>query len=297
MPGTAVAKAWTLAIPRSLPDDAGIPSDAGVSGDAGSPEDAGEEPQVECTVDKPRVRANEPVNITCVVPADVQAAWSVQPEMGAQIVDLGSGGARFHLPSSALSADFGDTRFVATGAFEVAPTVFVSRSVEVLVLGNIWVGRGDSHAIDAFRSDGTRIGTAIGPALLDSRPRALAMRADGAILVAQEPIEEPAAAVVVVSRGGLRLGVFNNSDFSGAPLFTRTLPPRAILQARDGSIWVTGDRQPVIFDANGQFLKRAAQAPGKTQGIAQLARRAHRRHLPVPPARPLLGGRRHAQHG
>jgi len=220
---------------------------------------------VSCSVDRPVARVGEPATIQCTAAAPASAvSWSLSPERGA--LSPAGPAATFVLRASQVDPSFGDTAFTVTATFAGEKGSGTGSAV-VTVLGNTWLARGDVPQVEAFASDGTSLGLV--PVGLEGPAVALATRADGAILAAQVP-RSGAPPVVALSRDGGRVAAFAALDPQGAPLFTAEYPPRALRQMRDGSIWVTGGTRPVIYDASGRFLRRAAEAPAETIGLAQL---------------------------
>ncbi len=126
---------------------------------------------------------------------------------------------------------------------------------------------------------------------LDAPVRALAARADGNVVVLQEP-SEGAPPGVVVSREGARIAAFASSDAGGAPLFDAAGPPWAAAEAADGRI--LGDR------THRAGAVRARRRPGtRRRAVAvrnprrRRARgRARARHLRRERRGSVRGGRR-----
>jgi hypothetical protein len=221
---------------------------------------------VTCSADRPVVRVGDTATIQCTPSSGARAvSWSVEPGRGA-LAPAGAS-ATFVLRAAQVDPGFGDTTFTVTATF-AGDEGSGAGSAALIVLGNTWLARADSPQMEAFASDGTSLGpVSVG---LDGPAVALAHRADGALLAAQVP-SGGAPPVVVLSRAGARSGAFDAKDGSGAPLFTVEHPPRALRQMRDGNVWVTGGSQPAIYDAGGRFLRRAAEAPAETVGLAQLS--------------------------
>ncbi len=217
---------------------------------------------VACAAAPAVVRVGEPSRVRCQSPLPA-ANWTVSPPLGRLAPGLFE--ATFVLGPGEVGAGFGDTELRVGAAFG-SGQAWATGSAPLTVLGNEWIGRSDAAAFDAFASDGSPLGAVA--AALAGPPLALAARADGAVLAAQDPQGGPP--VLALGRGGEVVGAFDARDASGLSLFDAARPPRAILQLRDGTVWVTGGRGPVVYDARGRFLRRAADAPGDTLGIAQL---------------------------
>ncbi len=224
-------------------------------------------PVVTCAADAAVVPVGQAVTVRCVAtPGSEGPVWSVQPAAGS-LTPQPDGCASFTVATASVGPTFGDTTFQvkATYRYGSGETAGV---VAVTALGNTWIARNDTAAVQAVASDGTPVGAlvtlqgTVGPVL------ALAARADGAVLVGQSP--QSGEPVRVHDRAGAALGAFDKNDAGGTPLFAATAPPRAIQQMRDGTVWVTGGQRPVIYEAGGRFRALAAQAPAETIGLAQL---------------------------
>jgi hypothetical protein len=224
-------------------------------------------PQASCSADRRLVRAGEAAQVRCTATAGASGpTWSVEPRPGS-VAPGPDGSATFVVRAADVGASFGDTTFTV-GARYSNPGGSASGAVQVTVLGNTWVTRSDGPTAQAVASDGTPVGAPLSLPGLDGPPLAIASRADGVLLVAQRP--GAGAPVLVYSRSGLWLGTFEAEDGQGTPLFSPDAPPRDLRQMRDGSVWVTGGKSPVVFDAAGRFRARAAAAPDQTIGLAQL---------------------------
>jgi len=224
-------------------------------------------PQVACAADAAVAPVGTPVAVRCTVsPGAEGPVWAVDPATGSLVPHPG-GGASFSLAATSVGPAFGDTTFQVKATYRNAAGE-ATGTASVTVLGNTWIVRGDVAAVLAVASDGTPLGQLLplqgtaGPVL------ALATRADGAILVAQSP--QSGDPVRVHDRTGAALGAFEATDAGGKPLFDAGAPPRAIQQMRDGTVWVTGGRRPVLYEADGRFRALAAEAPAETIGLAQL---------------------------
>lgn len=212
-----------------------------------------------------------PVGATVLVrcsasPGASGPTWSVVPALG-RLVSQASGSATFAVSAADLTFGFGDTSVEVRATYrnDAGPG---TGSVALTVLGNTWLARSDLPAIQAVASDGTPLGP---PQLLAGMAGpilALTTRADGALLVAQDP--GGGAPVHAYDRSGAPLAAFDAVAPSGDPLFAPSAPPRALLQMRDGSVWVTGGARPVIYQGDGRFRRLAAAAPAETIGLAQL---------------------------
>ena len=220
-------------------------------------------PQVTCTADPPVVPVGTPVGVRCTATSATQGpVWAVEPAGGS--LALAGDGAIFTVDS--VGPSFGDTVFQLRATYRSAAGE-ATGAATATVLGNTWVARSDAAAVLAVASDArphglvSLQGTA-GPIL------ALAGRADGAVLVAQSPRSGPP--VRVHDRSGALLGSFDVADAGGNPLFDPAAPPWALQQMRDGTVWVTGGKRPVVYEAGGRFRARAAEAPAETQGLTQL---------------------------
>ncbi|HEX9052779.1 MAG TPA: hypothetical protein VF841_19790 [Anaeromyxobacter sp.] len=134
----------------------------------------------------------------------------------------------------------------------------------------LWVGEAGAARVLAVSADGRVLSTAAARPALDAPVRALALLADGAVLVLQEP-SGGGAPGVVVGRDGARVATLAATDAGGAPLFDAAGPPWAAAQAADGRIWVTGRLAPVIFGRDGALVGTAAPLPLATRGVAALA--------------------------
>ena len=225
-------------------------------------------PQVACTADLALVPVGTPVGVRCTASSGAEGpAWAVEPAGGSLLPGDGDGATFTFDDDAAVVPSFGDTTFELRATYRNAAGEATGRAA-VTVLGNTWIARSDAAAVMAVASSGRPLpglvplpGTA-GPVL------AMAGRADGSILVAQSPQSGPP--VRVYDRAGAALGVFDSADASGLPLFEFSAPPRAIQQMRDGTVWVTGGKRPVVYEASGRFRTRAAEAPAETLGLTQL---------------------------
>lgn len=232
-----------------------------------SPAGPGGLPLVACTADASVAPVGAPVGVRCTAsPGSEGPVWTTEPASGSLVPGTGDS-ATFTLEAAAVAPSFGDTAFLLKATYRNAAGE-ATGAAAVTVLGNTWMARGDAAAVQAVSSSGAAVGALLplqgsaGPVL------ALAARADGAILAAQSPAAGPP--VRVHDRTGAALGSFDASDGGGTPLFDAAAPPRAILQMRDGTVWVTGGRRPVIYEASGRFRALAAEAPAETIGLAQL---------------------------
>lgn len=233
-----------------------------------APGGPGGPPQVTCAADQAVAPVGTPVAVRCTAsPGAEGPAWAVEPEGGSLVPGAGNQ-AIFTVSGGAVGPSFGDTVFEVRATWRNAAGE-ATGTATVTVLGNTWIARSDVAAVLAVASDGTPLAPPIplqgtpGPVL------ALAARADGAILVAHGP--RPGPPVRVHDRTGAALGAFDSSDHEGQPLFEDSAPPRAIQQMRDGTVWVTGGKRPVIYEPDGRFRTRAADAPAETIGLTQLA--------------------------
>lgn len=224
-------------------------------------------PGVRCAADASVAPVGQVVTVHCAASVGSEGpVWSVDPAAGFLSPQPG-GSASFTVEAASVGPDFGDTTFQVKATYRNAAGE-TTRAVPVVALGNTWMARSDSASAQAVASDGTPVGalTALqgtaGPVL------ALASRADGAILAAQSP--QSGEPVRVHARTGAALGAFDAVDATGAPLFDSGAPPRAIQQMRDGTVWVTGGRRPIIYESTGRFRAWAAPAPAETIGLAQL---------------------------
>ncbi|HEY6106022.1 MAG TPA: hypothetical protein VIV59_08580, partial [Anaeromyxobacteraceae bacterium] len=240
---------------------------AACSGSSAPGGTGGGPPQVACAADAAVAPVGTPVAVRCTVsPGAEGPVWAVEPS-GGSLVPKPGGGATFTLDAASVGPSFGDTSFQVKATYRNAAGE-ATGTAAVTVLGNTWIARGDAAAVLAVASDGTPLGALVplqgtaGPIL------ALAARADGAVLAAQSP--QSGAPVRVHDRTGAAIGSFDAADAGGSPLFDAREPPRAIQQVRDGTVWVTGGKRPVIYQADGRFRARAAEAPAETIGLAQL---------------------------
>jgi len=131
-----------------------------------------------------------------------------------------------------------------------------------------WIGEAGAARILSVAELGA-VGVAAEAPALDAPVRALAVLADGAVVVVQE-VGGGAPPAVVLSPSGLRLATFDTLDGMGVPLFDPATPPWAAAQAADGRVWVTGRPAPAIFLPDGSFDGLAAALPSSTAGIALL---------------------------
>ncbi len=231
-----------------------------------APGGAGGTPLVTCVAEPAVAPVGTPVGVHCAAASAAEGpVWSVEPTSGS-LTEAGDE-ATFTLDAGSVGPSFGDTAFQLRATYRNASGEGTGTAT-VTVLGNTWIARSDVAAVQAVASDGRSLaglvqlqGTA-GPVL------AMAGRADGAILVAQSPRSGPP--VRGHDRTGSTLGSFDATDAGGSPLFDAGAPPRAIQQMRDGTVWVTGGKRPVIYEAGGRFRARAAEAPAETDGLTQL---------------------------
>jgi hypothetical protein len=224
-------------------------------------------PLVACAADAATAPVGAPVGVHCTAsPGSEGPVWTAEPATGS-LVPGTDGSATFTVDAAAVGPSFGDTTFLVKATYRNAAGE-ATGAAAVTVLGNTWIARGDPAAVQAVSSSGAPVGGLVplqgtaGPIL------ALAARADGAILAAQSPQAGPP--VRVHDRTGAALGSFDAADRGGTPLFDAAAPPRAIQQMRDGTVWVTGGKRPVIYEAGGGFRALAAEAPAETIGLAQL---------------------------
>jgi hypothetical protein len=237
-------------------------------GGSGNAADAGALPLVACSAEPAWVKVGESVAVHCAVgPGATGPAWSVSPQRG-QLAATGGGDATFVLAGRDVDPAFGDTAFDVTASYASAAGT-ATGTARVTVIGNTWLTRSDIPAVQAVASDGSLVGAPIPLEGLGGPPTAIAGRSDGAMLVAQKPAPG-AAPVMIYSRSGAKLGAFDAVDGAGQALFGSEVPPRDVLQARDGTVWVTGGKRPILFDAAGRFRARALEAPDRTVGLAQL---------------------------
>lgn len=224
-------------------------------------------PAVRCAADASVAPVGQAVTVRCLASVGSEGPiWSVDPAAGSLTPQPG-GSASFTVDGASVGPEFGDTTFQVKATYRNAAGA-TTGAVQVMALGNTWMARSDSASAQAVTSDGMQVGahTALqgtaGPVL------ALASRSDGAILAGQSP--QSGEPVRVHDRTGAALGAFDTVDGDGAALFESTAPPRAIQQMRDGTVWVTGGRQPIIYESGGHFRRRAYPAPAETIGLAQL---------------------------
>jgi len=237
-------------------------------GGPGNAADAGALPLVACSAEPAQVKVGEAAAVRCIAgPGATGPAWSVSPRRG-QLAAAGGGDATFVLAARDVDPAFGDTVFAVTASYASAAGT-ATGTARVTVIGNTWLTRSDIPAVQAVASDGSILGAPIPLEGLGGPPTAIAARSDGAMLVAQKP-PPGAAPVMVYSRSGAMLGAFDAVDGAGRALFDSDAPPRDILQARDGTVWVTGGKRPVLFGAAGRFQGWALEAPDRTVGLAQL---------------------------
>ena len=235
-------------------------------GPASDAADAGALPLVSCIAAPARVRVGEVATVRCTTGATAPA-WSVSPQRG-QVVAAGGGDATFVLAAKEIGPAFGDTVFTVTASYASAAGT-ATGTAPVTVIGNTWLTRSDIPAVQAVASDGSLVGAPIALEGLVGPAVAIADRSDGAMLVAQKPAPG-VPPVLVYTRSGAKLGAFDAVDDLGQALFTPDVPPRALLQMRDGTVWVTGGKRPVLFDASGRFRAFALEAPDRTVGLAQM---------------------------
>lgn len=237
-------------------------------GGAPNAADAGALPLVTCGVAPAWVKVGETATVRCTAgPGASGPAWSATPQRG-QLAAAGGGDATFVLAARDVDPSFGDTVFTVTASYASAAGT-ATGTAAVTVIGNTWLTRSDIPAVQAIASDGSLVGAPILLEGLGGPPVAIADRSDGAMLVAQKPAPG-APPVMIYARSGAKLGAFDAVDGGGQALFSSDVPPRDILQARDGTVWVTGGRRPVLFDAAGRFRSLALEAPDRTVGLAQL---------------------------
>jgi hypothetical protein len=237
-------------------------------GGGGNGADAGAVPLVACTATPARIKVGEAAAVHCTAgPGATGPAWSVSPLRG-RLEAAGGGDATFVLAVADVDPGFGDTAFAVTALYASAAGT-AAGTAQVTVIGNTWLARSDIPAVQAVASDGSQVGAPIPLEGLAGPPTAIAYRSDGAMLVAQAP-PPGAAPVLVYSRSGSRLGAFDAVDGAGQALFDLDAPPRDLRQVRDGTVWATGGKRPVLFDAAGHFRARALEAPDRTIGLAQL---------------------------
>jgi hypothetical protein len=224
-------------------------------------------PLVACSADAAVVPVGQAVTVRCVATRGSEGpVWSVQPAPGSLSPEP-DGCASFTVATASVGPAFGDTTFQVKATYRNAAGETVGL-VAVTALGNTWIARNDTAAVQAVASDGTSVGALIplqgtaGPVL------ALAARADGAVLAGQSP--QSGEPVRVHDRAGAALGAFDAADAGGRPLFDAAAPPRAIQQMRDGTVWVTGGQRPVIYEAGGRFRSLDAKATAETIGLVQL---------------------------
>lgn len=224
-------------------------------------------PAVSCAADVAVATVGQAVTVRCSASLGSEGPiWSVDPAAGSLSPQPG-GSATFTLDPASVGPTFGDTTFQvkATYSNAVGQTTGVAL---VTALGNTWMARNDTASAQAVASDGSQVGAlaqlqgTAGPVL------ALASRADGAVLAGQNP--QSGEPVRVHDRSGAALGAFDSVDAGGAALFDPAAPPRAIQQMRDGTVWVSGGQEPIIYESSGRFRARAAPAPAETIGLAQL---------------------------
>ncbi|HZY02630.1 MAG TPA: hypothetical protein VFF02_03965 [Anaeromyxobacteraceae bacterium] len=224
-------------------------------------------PQVACTASPPLAPVGTPVVVRCTAsPGAAGPAWAVEPP-GASLLPQAGNEATLTVHAGSVGPSFGDTVFLVRAAYRNAAGEGTGAAA-VTMLGNTWIARSGAAAVLAVASDGTPLAA---PLALQGTPGpvlAMAGRADGAVLVAQNPQAGPP--VRVHDRSGVALGSFDAADAGGAALFDAAAPPRAIQQMRDGTVWVTGGTRPVIYEPGGRFRGRAAEAPAETMGLTQL---------------------------
>jgi hypothetical protein len=238
------------------------------SGGGGNAAGAGALPLVSCLAAPARVKVGEAATVRCTAgPGATGPAWSVSPLRG-RLSAAGGGDAAFVLVAKDVDPAFGDTVFTVTASYASAAGT-ATGTAPVTVVGNTWLTRSDIPAVQAVASDGTLVGAPVALEGLSGPPAAIAGRADGALLVAQKPAAG-APPVTIHSRSGARLGAFDAADGLGQALFTSDVPPRDLTQMRDGTVWVTGGKRPVVFDSAGRFRAWAVEAPDRTVGLAQL---------------------------
>lgn len=131
-----------------------------------------------------------------------------------------------------------------------------------------WVGDAGAARVLAVSTDGG-LSVAAGAPAIDAPARALLPLGAGAVLVLQD-VDGGAGPGVLLSRSGERLASLASRDGAGALLFDPAARPWAAAEARDGRIWVTGRRAPVIYAADGAFAGAAPELPFQTRGIAAL---------------------------
>ncbi len=137
------------------------------------------------------------------------------------------------------------------------------------VAATFWVGEAGAARVLAVSGDGRVLSVAAQAPAIDAPVRALALLADGSVLVLQE-VSAGAAPGVIVARDGARLARLAAAGPGGEPLFDAAEPPWAASQAADGRIWVTGRSAPVVFERDGTFVRAAAPLPFATRGVAAL---------------------------
>jgi hypothetical protein len=131
----------------------------------------------------------------------------------------------------------------------------------------VWTGRPGAAEIAIVAADGVELGTAALAPALDGPPLALAVGADGRVVVLQDA-PEGAPHGVVLDRAGARVGALASLDSNGDPVFAA--PPWAAAVLPDGEIWVTGGLAPARVGPDGAFRGFAPALSLPTHGIAAL---------------------------
>ena len=224
-------------------------------------------PQVDCAASASAVPVGHPVTVRCVAtPGAEGPTWSIDPALG-QLAPQPDGSASYSFPAAAVTPTFPDTVIRVKAAYR-SPAGETVGSAVFTVLGNTWLARSDQPSIQAVSSDGALVG---GPQPLQGMAGpvlAMAGRSDGALLVAQSPQNGPP--LRSYDPIGALLADFDAVDPQGHPLFDPAAPPRAVQQMRDGTVWVTGGKRPILYQADGRFRAYAAAAPAETIGVSQL---------------------------
>lgn len=270
--------------------DAGKPPrpDAGAAPgpDAGKPAgpDAGLVDLGACAASPSPARVGQAVAVTCPgQPSMTGPSWSVDGVDGGYTVTPGTpaGAATFTL--DAVPKNFADSTLRVRARWHGASSDGVA-TAPVTVLGNLLVGRSASPgAIAAFttsadyRKWGSDSTDVVGATEFNTTPRAMALKSDGDILVAQSSSAAVPAPVFVLGRADLkRIDAldFAARDNGGAVLFDigKQVHPRAVAQMKDGTVWVTGGPRPVIFGPDGKYRGKPGAGPtSNTVGLAQLS--------------------------
>ncbi|MGC4121467.1 MAG: hypothetical protein QM765_44205 [Myxococcales bacterium] len=233
-----------------------------------------------CIVTPSPARVNQPVTITCPSqPSMGGPSWTVDGADGGYLFAGGSSPESTTFTMLSVPKNFADTTLTVRATWHGAGGDGVALA-PVSLLGNLWVGR-TTPAVIAFTTspEYTKWGgeniSVVGSAAFTTTPRALALLSNGDVLVAQSSLSTPVPPVIVIGRNDMLRKLDFESQASGELLFNsdKQISPRALIQAENGTVWVTGGPEPILYSASGKYLGRptaAAKPSANTVGIAQL---------------------------